>query len=180
MKKTFQKKISGDHFGFTMVETIFYLTFLVILLGIMIAMVVSLSKTYQTIQANKNLESSAVFSLERITREIRNSTSVDVTRSALATSTSGVLTLNTTDSSGAAEIIKFYLATSTGAVLIDVNGSYFGPLTLSGVKATQLQFRLATSTNSQAVKIDLTLKSNFGGASTTKNFYTTAVLRSSY
>lgn len=163
-----------------MVETIFYLVFLVVLLGVLVALVVSLAKTYQTVQASKNLESSAVFSLERMTRDIRNASSVNEAQSALATSTAGVLTLNTTDISGNPQTIKFYLATSTGVIRVDSNGTYVGPLTLSGVKATKLEFRLATSTNSQAVKIVLGLKSVVGGASTTDNFYTTVVLRGSY
>lgn len=180
MKKDFLKKITNRARGFTLVETIFYLAFMVILLGVVIMMVVSLAKTYQTIQATKNLESSAVFTLERITREIRNATSVDVNQSVLASGTAGALFLNTTDVAGNPQTIKFYLTSGTGLIKIDSNGSYVGPLTLSGVKASQLEFRLSTSTNSQAVKVVLVLNSAVGGASTTDAFYTTVVLRSSY
>ena len=166
--------------GFTLVETIFYLAFLVILLGVVIMLIISVAQTYQTIQATKNLESSAIFSLERMSRDIRNATSVNVAQSTLASSTAGVLVLNTLDASSTAQTLKFYIATSTKAVSVDYSGAYVGPLTLSGVTVNTLEFRLTTSTNSQAVKIDLGLTSVVGGASTTKNFYTTVVLRGSY
>ncbi len=163
--------------GFTMVETLFYLAFMVILLGVVIALVISLTKTYQTIQATKNLESSAIFSLERISRDIRNASSVNVAQSTLATST-GALTLNTTDVSGNPQTIKFYL--SNNRISVDSSGSYVGPLTLNGVNVNNLEFRLSTSTNSQAIKIILGLSSTVGTASTSRNFYTTIVLRGSY
>ena len=180
MNILFFKKINNQKHGFTLVETIFYLTFLVIFIGIVITLIVSLAKTYQTIQATKNLESSAVFSLERMTRDIRNAISVDVGNSVLASTTKGVLTLNTTDAGGESQTIKFYVASNTGAISVDEDGSYVGPLTLSGVVVNQLEFQLATSTNSQAVKINLSLTSVEGSASTTKNFYSTIVLRGSY
>lgn len=180
MKRHFFKKINNQKKAFTLVETIFYLAFLVVLLGIVISLVVSLAKTYQLIQATQNLESSAVFSLERMTREIRNAKSVNVSNSALATSTAGVLSLDTVDASGNAQTIKFYISSSTGSVNVDANGSYVGPLTLSGVRVNQLDFRLLASDNSQAVKIILGLDSVVGGASVSKNFYSTIVLRGSY
>ncbi len=69
-----------------------------------------------------------------MTREIRNAVSVNTTQSILASSTVGVLTLNTLDGSGNPQTIRFYVATSTTrAVSIDTNGVYVGPLTLSGV-----------------------------------------------
>ena len=180
MKNYFFKINNNRKRGFTLIETIFYLVFLVVLLGVVITLIVYLSKTYQTIQATKNLESSAIFSLERMTRDIKNATSVDVGGSSLATSTAGVLLLNTSDAVGNVETIQFYVATSTGAISVNTNGAYIGPLTLAGVKVSQLEFRLSTSTNSQAIKIDLGLTSTVGGASTTKNFYDTVVLRGSY
>ena len=180
MKKKLFKKITTRAKGFTLVETIFYLAFLVILIGIVVTFVVSISKTYQNIQATKNVESSAVFSLERMTRDIRNAISVNTAQSALATSTAGVLLLNTTDVAGNPQTIEFYVDANTGAIAVDSNGSYIGPLTLAGVTVNALEFRLTTSTNSQAVKIDLGLTSVVGGASTTKNFYSTVVLRGSY
>jgi Tfp pilus assembly protein PilW len=180
MNKSFFKKICNRTGGFTLVETIFYLTFLLILLAVVIMLVLSLARTYQTIQSTKNLESSAVFSMERMTREIRNATSVDTLHSVLATSTAGVLALNTTDDSGNPQTVKFYLAPSTGALSVDSKGIYVGPLTLSGVTVNELEFQLSTSTNSQAVKIDLGLTSVVGSASTTTNFYSTIVLRGSY
>ena len=179
MKKVFLKKIQNRTSGFTLIETIFYLTFLVILLGIVISLIVSLSKSHQTIQATKNLESSAIFSLERMTRDIRSASSVDVGQSQLATSPNGVLVLHTTDIAGNPETLKFYVSTITGAISVDADGTYVGPLTLAGVLVNQLEFRLATSTDSQAVKIDLGLTSVSGSASTTKNFYSTIVLRGS-
>ena len=163
MKKLFFKKEYRNKYrnsrGFTLVETIFYLAFLVVLLGIVISLIVSLSKTYQTIQATKNLESSAVFSLERMTREIKNAVSVNVAQSLFASTTGSVLSLNTTDDAGNPKTVKFYISDSTRALSVDANGTYVGPLTLSGVKVDELDFRMLTSPNSQAIKIDLGLTS---------------------
>lgn len=158
--------------GFSLVETILYLTFLIIIISIVVSFVVSLAKTYQNIQAVKNVESSAIFSLERITRDVRNAHSVN---------TAGdTLVLNTSDISGNAQSVKFYVSPITHALSVDTDGVYVGPLTLSGVTVDSAHFTLLTSGKSQAVKVDLGLTSVVGGASTTKNFYTTVVLRGSY
>ena len=158
--------------GFSLVETILYLTFLVIIISIVVSFVVSLAKTYQSVQAVKNVESSAVFSLERITRDIRNAYSVN---------TAGdTLILNTSDASGNAQSVKFYISPTTHALSVDTDGVYVGPLTLSDVTVDDLHFTLATSSRSEAVKVGLSLTGVVGGASTTKNFYTTVVLRGSY
>ncbi len=166
----------GTNSGFTLVETIMYLLLLVLLLAVVIGLILSLSKTYKVIQATKNIETSAVFSLERMTRDIRSATSVTTGQSTLGTNP-GVLTLNSTDSSGAALTIKYYL--SNNVIKVDENGSYVGPLTLSGVTVSNLIFRLSTSTNSQAVKVEMTLQSSSGSATTTSDFNTTVELRGS-
>lgn len=165
--------------GFTLVETIFYLSFLIVFLGIVVSFVISLSKSYRTIQSTKSLESSAIFSLERITREIRNSVSVRVEESVFGVD-NGVLSLDTIDSSGDPEIIKFYLDANK-TVYVDSNSAQIGPLTLSGVKVESMKFYYATSTNSEAIKLDMVLESNSGSVtSTRRDFHSTVVLRGSY
>jgi len=136
-----------------------------------------LSNSYRNLKAVRDVESSAVTAMNRMTREIKGASSVDGTGTSYNTS-SGSLLLNTTDSSNQATTIKFYL--SNGAIMMDKGGSYFGPLTGSTVNVTSLIFRPINASSSQAVKIEMNIQSNDQRNIINKNFYNTAILRGSY
>ncbi len=162
-------KPSLKNSGFSLVETIIYVAILAIISVVMINMLLSFTQTYKTIVALRAAEHSAVGSMERITREIRSASGVDTGNSTLGTSP-GVLTLTSI-----ATTTKFYA--SSGVLQMDVNGTFFGPLTLSNATVNNLVFRLLDNGVSQAVKIDLTITGTVGTVTKTKTYHSTIILR---
>ncbi len=160
-----------------MLEILIYTVILIILMMVVVNVIISMERTYRALSSQTALQSSALTALERMTREIRDSSSVDMGVSVLGSSP-GVLQLNTTDDAGAAMTIQFFVSNQT--VRIKENGVDSGPLTASTVRVTNLMFRKITTAQSQAVKIDLTLESGTSTSYRQQKFYSTVVLRGSY
>jgi Tfp pilus assembly protein PilV len=161
--------------GFTLVETLIYMfLFVVLILGI-INSTVLLAKNYRNIKSVRSIENSAISAMDRMTREIRDASSIS---SGTYNVNPGILILNGTDSSGTAETLKFYV--SNGRVLLDRNGINIGQLTQADANVSSLVFRSISTTTSSAVKIEMTIDNGSSTPYITKNFYGTAILRSSY
>jgi type II secretory pathway pseudopilin PulG len=163
--------------GMTLVELLIYIGILLMLTGVVVATLLALSRSYNTLKSTENIDSAAEIAMERMVRFIRNSASVDTGLSTLGTSP-GVLQLNTLDESEHASTAKFSL---TGQVLhITEAGVDEGPLTSSNVRITSLIFTKITTAQSQAVKIQMQLESGTSTSYRVKSFYSTVVLRGSY
>ncbi len=159
--------------GYTMVEMVIYIAIMSIVLLLIVNTVLSLTKSYRDLYALRIVDSTAVDSMERMTREIRGATSVDTTNSVFNTDP-GVLTLVSTLGS-TSTTTKFYI--SNGALKMDINGSYFGPLSDVDATIDSLTFAKLDSGISTAVKIDMTVSGRSGLAVKTKNYHTTILLK---
>ncbi|MBI4155983.1 MAG: prepilin-type N-terminal cleavage/methylation domain-containing protein [Candidatus Zambryskibacteria bacterium] len=159
--------------GYTLVEMIIYAALLSVISLLAVSTIVSFSKSYRTLVVLRAVDHSAIGAMERMTRDIRGATSLDLSRSVFGAG-SGVLTIVTIYNS-IETTTKFYL--DNGAVKIDVNGDYFGPLTLSNVSVTSLTFTKLDSGIGNAVKIDMTVSATVGTASKTKTYHSTVILR---
>ena len=161
--------------GFSLVEIIIYVALLAVFVGVITWSIGSILHTYNRMKDERAVESSAISSMDRMVKEIRNSKSVDLAHTATSTE-NGYLTLNTYDSVGSSTVVKFYL--SNNRVYVDQAGIQMGPLTLENISAPSLVFRYFTNATSTGVKIELGLQSS---SSTPINyFYDSAVLRNSY
>jgi Tfp pilus assembly protein PilW len=175
--KNAQRKISAK--GFTLVETLVYLALFVLIIGALVNCVVILGNSYRNVQSVQAIESSAIASMDRIIREARESTSIDTVNSTFGVSSNPVLALNSVNASGTAVAIKFSL--SGGRIRLSENSVDLGPLTAADVEVSSLVFRQYTTSNSSAIKVEMTLSSaSTSGMYFSKNFYGTAVLRGSY
>ncbi len=161
----------------TIVEVLVYIVILVLLVGVTVSTLLSLSSMYRNLLSLEAVNESAQSSLERIIREVRGATSVDTLQSTLNTSP-GDLYLSSLDSSGATTTLEFFV--SGGAIRIKEAGVDSGPLSASNVRVTNLVFRRLPSAESQAVKVEMTIESGTSTNYISKNFYSTAVLRGSY
>lgn len=159
--------------GFSLVEAVIYVGLLTLVMVSVVGMLVGMTRSYRYLKLSREMQSSAVSSLDRMVRDIRNANSVNVAQSTLNTSP-GVLVLNTTTSTSSVQTLKFYV--SSGVLRIMQDGGDIGPLTLSNSTVTNLVFRQISTGESQAVKIEMTLLTGTRSA----NFYATAVLRDSY
>ena len=161
----------------TMIEIVIYSVLLAIIVAAVVSLLITLGSTYRSLQSTETIGTSAQTALERMTREIRAATSVDMGQSTLDLSP-GQLTLNTLDDSGSATTIQFFVL--NGAIRVKEAGVDSGPLTSASVRVSNLIFRRSTTAQSQAVKIELTLESGEGVAFASHLFYATIVLRGSY
>jgi len=148
--------------GFTLIETLFYISLSVVLLGVIINSVVLLSSSYRSIKAVKDVEASGLV----IMNQIINTSHAAVSVNAVGTSyniENGSLALNTVSSDTTSHTNKFYL--SDGKVFKDIDGSHVVPLSFDGVSVESLVFRPIHTGNSTGVKIELTIEG--------KHFYDT-------
>lgn len=164
--------------GFTLIETIIYICIFALILIALVQTIISVNKSYGAIKSNQALEMSASDSLNRMSRDIRNATSI-VMASSSFNSHPGRLTLNSKDGSGVVRTVEYYIDGSKMLQIIE-NGVSGGKLTSSSTPVSNLVFRLIDTGNSSAIKIDLSLQVQKNKATTTESFSATYVLRGSY
>lgn len=159
------KKINNR--GYSIFEVIIYLAiFSVISIVVTRSFIVILS-SFNTTSVNRNLTDSGTIAMERMTREIRQSQSIN----ASSTSTSLILDSsgNTISFVGENNDLNFYDSGTLQGNLLNNN------VTLSGIN-----FRRITQGSVQAVKIEMVLQYSEGSITKSVNFYNTVVLRDSY
>ena len=165
------------HRGFSLIETLVYLaifaTFSVLVINSFILVVASFTNT----RTNRDLLEGGSNVMERISREIRQAKNIDVTNSTLGSSP-GVLQLNSTDSSGTAETIKFSI--TNGALNIYQNGTLQDTLLGQNISPTSLIFRRISTTKGEAVKVEMTMQDSRSKTLRSENFYDTVILRGEY
>jgi Tfp pilus assembly protein PilW len=165
--------------GTSIVEALVYIAILVMLFAGIVRGVFMLTTSYRNVKVYRSIEVTAVNVMERMIREIRNATSVNTAQTSYTVSP-GSLSLNTTNASGTAMTVRFYVATSTSRMYMEENGVNLGPLTPSDISVSSLVFKSFSTSTSAAVKIEMTLSSASSAVSFSKNFYSTAVIRGSY
>ncbi len=159
--------------GFSLIEMVIYVSILSVISIFIVNMLISLTSTYRTVVALRSAENSGILAMERMSRDIRASTSINLGQSTLANSP-GVLTLITT-SGVISTTTKYYV--DQGMLKVDVNGVYLGPLSLFNATVTNLVFRVIDSGVSQAVKVDMTVQGTTGTVTKTKTFHSTVILK---
>lgn len=163
--------------GFTFVESIAYVALLTLMLTVVLTTVSSMLQSLGKVQTARNINRSAVLSMERLMQEVRDADTVNVAASAFDTHP-GILVLNTTDKSGIGVTRRFFL---DGTLLrLDENGVSLGAISLADTQITNLVFRRITNAVSEGVRIEMTLRTTRGTTTRTELFQGTAVLRGSY
>jgi type II secretory pathway pseudopilin PulG len=158
--------------GYSLVEMVIYISILTLIFVFAVNTLLSYSQSYRVLSALRVAEHSGVDAMERITRDIRSATSVDSVNSTFGTSP-GVLTLVET-TLGVSTTTKFYA--QNGILKVDINGVYFGPLTLSNASTTNLVFTLLDNTESVAVKVDVTSQGTVGNITKSKTYHSTIIV----
>ena len=110
--------------------------------------------------------------MEKMSREIRYAYGIN-------SISASDLVLNTKDSNGT-NITEEFSLSNPGNVHFLQNGVLTGNLNTPKITVTALSFSKITTTQSQAVKISLTVKSSDDASGRLINFYDTIVLRGSY
>lgn len=177
MSATFLTIKNNKNRGTSLVEMVLYIVLLTLVTGIIIQMLVAVGGVYRNIKLTRELESSGTIAMERMLREIRNASGVDVGSSSIGTSP-GVLAISGVDESSNSYNIKFNI--SSGVLQISKNSETPVALTSSPTTISYLLFNHITNTNSEGVRIELEVFGTVGSVSKTEKFYGFAVLRGSY
>lgn len=170
------KKASSKR-GVTLIEALFYVVVLTIASAVIVQMLLSMTATYKKIKVSRELESVGAIAMEAMLREVRNGTATVLGQSIFGASP-GKLTVSGTDNGG--NIYSTTFDVSNGALRISKNGGTPEELTSSIGKVERLIFKYLTNSNTEGIKIELTLRGTFGTVTKTENFYGFAVLRGSY
>ncbi len=177
MKKDIaQYNIREGQKGMALIELVIYMSMLVVLLSAIVQSTLMLSTHYRAVRNTRDLEDSGINVIDRLVREARSASSVlPIAGGSFATTT-----FVTTDSvSGQSTTTSFYVVGDK--LRISENGIDLGPLTKESVKVIGFDVKLIQNSNSQAIKIELSLLSDEATpAVISKNFYNTVVIRGSY
>lgn len=163
--------------GYSIIEILVYLAIFTAVSILVINSFIVILSSFNTTNMNRKLLESGSVVMERMSREIRQASTVDIVNSTLGSSP-GVLQLNSTDGSDNPMVMKF--AVVGQALNIYRDGDSLGNLLDQNVSVTSLIFRRISTTNSEAVKIEMTLFYSKGQISKSVNFYDTIILRGGY
>lgn len=170
-------KLVKRNTGFTLIEMIIYVVILGIIAVLAINSSLEMTKAYVNLRVSRDMNASATAMLERMTREIRGASDIDLAQSTLGANP-GRLTLNTKDAVGADTTVEFYW--ENGLIKVKEGGVAKGALMTPSTQASNFIVRTLSNDNSKAIKIDLTVAATRGNVSKIRNFYNTIVLRGSY
>ena len=166
-------KLFKNNKGYSMVELLIYVSLMAVIILVVVNTVISFTKTYKEVGALRAVEHSANDAMERMTRDIRAASTITNAYSTLGTSP-GVLTIVATANT-VSTTTKFYI--QNNILKMDINGVYYGPLSLSNAQVTNLVFNDLNSGISHAVKIDMTIQATVGTITKTKTYHSTIILR---
>lgn len=172
IRKFFTKTDVLNQRGFSLIEVMVYLAVTVLVAGALVSTFVSLNDILFRNKTERELTHSASVSLERMTRAIRGADSINTGLSTFGTSP-GALTLIDSGTTTA-----FYMSGSD--LMVSVNGAELGPLTSDVVTVESVVFNRYTGSTTDMVRVALTLSAVGKNSSSTRTFYTSAVLRGSY
>ncbi len=161
--------------GFSLVEMLIYVAIAAVIMIAVVDTVLGIVNVYSELRLVRNNENSAMIAMDRMSREIRNATSID--GQSVLGSTLGRLVLASTVN-GNPSTADFYI--NDGILYFKKDGVYVGPLTSSTTDITSLVFTSLSTTTSKAVKIDMSLSSSYETKVKTGTFHTTIILRGSY
>ena len=158
--------------GFALVEILIYLSVLLIVAGGLVTTFLSLDTVLLRNRDDRELTESASQSLERMVRAIRNADAVNAGQSTFGSSPGALALVE------GATTTRFF--ESGGTLRMSLNGVELGPLTSDDVTLDAITFTHYAGTTTDLVRVALTLSKAGLSATTTKTFYTSAVLRGSY
>ncbi len=149
-----------------------YMAVLILVVGALVTTFLSLDTVFIRNKTDRELTHAATVSLERIVRTIKDADSVDTGLSTLGSSP-GVLVLESGTTT-----TRFYVSSST--LVVSKNGTVVGPLTSDEVQVDRLVFQRYTNSETELVRVSLTVSNHSKAASSTRTFYASAVIRGTY
>lgn len=168
------KRFRNYKTGFSLIEMLVYIVILVFMLVIVLEVVVSVVRSDRVIETVRVIENSAIASIERVGREVRQADSINTAASSLGVHP-GVLVLSGKDGAGNPRTVEFYL--SGGQVMLKENGVNIGALSESSAEVTSLIFRRFAASTIEGIRTEMTIESGTSTHYRVKTFYSSATIR---
>lgn len=172
MMRIFFNTRSYSKRGFSLVEIMVYLSVTTLVAGALVTTFLSLDTVLLRNKTDRALAESARVSLERVVRDTRAAQAVNTGLSTFG-APAGALALTE-----GATTTRFYVAGES--LVMSVNGVEIGPLTSSEVTVQSFVVTRYVASTTEMVRTALTLSASSKAASSTRTFYSSAVLRGTY
>lgn len=163
--------------GLSLVEVVLYVGLFSLLSIIAVNAILQTVTAFANLRSSRDMNDSAVKVMERLTRDIKSATSVDLANSVFGANP-GKLSLFTVNASGTPLTVLYYVSSST--LSVKENGVDKGALTSSRSLVDGLVFSYITTGNTVGVKVNLRLRPSRGDSSDSNYFYDTVILRGTY
>jgi hypothetical protein len=171
------------HLGFSLIEVLLYISLFTVISGFTLETLFQTIKSFTNLRISRDINDSATKIMERMTRDIKSATGVQMAYSTFNDSQHAKLTLDTVSASGTPLTVQYIMignalhleeGPSVGA-LVDR-----GSLLSSQTSVAGVLFSYVSVGATVAVKIDLHVTASRGSISDTDHFYDTIVLRGTY
>ena len=162
--------------GFTTIELIIYSVGMVIVLGAIIYMLFQMYTLYKHLTIEPRVDRVGIAIVDRITKDIRSGDSINLAQSQFNVTT-GNITVDSFENEIA--VIKKFNYIS-GRVTYQENSGTVNYLSPDDISVSRFYFSQATSSVSQAVRIELDITYEMDSASKTKTYTGFSILRHSY
>ena len=155
--------------GFSLIESLIYIAIIAVMAVLVVNVLLMTTKSYNSLKISRDINNSALTTLERITREIKTASDIDIAQSTFYVHP-GKLTVSTSSA-----ITEFYLGNNI--LKIRENSVDMGSLIQQGSSVDNLVFRMLDNGTTKGIRIEMTISNTRGNLTKTKKFYSFAVLR---
>lgn len=162
--------------GFTLIEIIIYSAGLVMVIGVIISLLVQMYGLYNKLTTEPRVDRVGITIVDRVIKDVRSGKSIDLGQSDLNTTTGSLSINSSVDGETVLKIISF----DNGRVSYQENAGDSNYLSPDDMSITKLRFTLATSSISEAVRVDLDITYTVEQEERTKSFVGFSILRQSY
>lgn len=160
-----------------MIETIVYVA-IYCLVTIFVFSIIKMSVSeFTELKQHREMNETAVFIMERLTRDIKSGTQIDSANSTFDANPSR-LTLNTITASGTPATVEYFVSGKT--LYVKENGTNIGALMASSTNLDGIIFNYLRVGQVRGVKIDLHLSPAGDTTGDAEHYYDTALLRGTY
>lgn len=154
--------------GYTILETVVYVSILAIIVMTALGSILTMYRAFGKTKIERKVTTNGEVALERIVREIRAATSTKAT--SVFQTHPGALALSTGET----------FTISNGIAQVQEDAAPAQNLTSSDVSVTNFVFYKTVTSNSEMIKVEMTVESGAGVFLKSRKFYGGAVMRGAY
>ena len=160
--------------GFSLVETIIYISLMIVMLSVLFYLISSAYRTYSILRSSRNIERSAMYVMGGINDIVNKSSKIDTVGTKFDDPLNGSISLISKDNLGNSTTSRIYL--ENNRVILSENNSIVGELSLSDVNVKNLIFKNMSTSTINGFKVEMLIDN----ASSTSEKYISEKFYDSY